>query len=297
MRRISCSITARSSAGSPRASASRRFTWTSPLIEVSGLRSSWATPAATWPMAAICSARTICRSRSRSSCRCRSIAVATTFATAWTKWTSASGNRRAAGRVDAQDAERAGLAVEGDGQAADDPVLAGHGRGREAGVGAEVLDEDRHLVEDHLAGRGARPQFHRRAAHEPLPPADPGAEDRPCRPGAVPGGCRTRPRGPRRARARPRPSAGRGRCRSGPAARVRPPGPAGGRGRGAPPPPASARSRRGGRGPPAPRAFVRAARDRLHRELLPVRPPQDEFAGRSGPAARSAASAPPGRGR
>jgi len=43
-------MTRRSSDGSPHDSASRRLTWTRPLIAVSGLRSSCATLAATFPL-------------------------------------------------------------------------------------------------------------------------------------------------------------------------------------------------------------------------------------------------------
>ena len=110
------------------------------------------------------------------------------------------GERPRPGRVDAQDAERPVLAVEGDVQAADDPVLAEHGQRREAVVGAEVLDERP------APGRGSpgRPACPAAAPPSCRPPAPPASRPRPgrppSRPAAVPGGWRTRPRGPRRGR-------------------------------------------------------------------------------------------------
>ena len=85
IRRTSCSMMARSSGGRPAGFGPSRPVCTSIFTEVSGLRSSWATPAATCPTAASCSARSTSRSRccNRSTtrsissmtpciCRCRS---------------------------------------------------------------------------------------------------------------------------------------------------------------------------------------------------------------------------------
>ena len=87
-RRISPSSTWRSRGRKPVARRGSVAAWTSSLMAVSGLRTSWAMPAAIWPTQASCSAR----SASRSVClsRCSTAAAASV-----TRWSVPSGARLA----------------------------------------------------------------------------------------------------------------------------------------------------------------------------------------------------------
>ena len=169
------------------------------------------------------------RWRRASSAAWRSIASASTFAEAWTKWTSWGVKRLGSVGVDVEDAEGAVLALDHDGKAAAD---AEHAQGRRHRVALLAVDQSSTITcrPDSIAA----PAWESRAAETRLPSAP--ATRRRARPAGGGGG--RRGRSPRRRplstpsvfgqqRRPPPPSGRRGRRPRAPARRAGRPSPAG----------------------------------------------------------------------